>query len=217
MDFILNDQNAKIRKSIHLIRHGQTDYNLKNIIQGSGIDSNLNLNGRNQAKRFFEAYRQTPYKRIYTSELKRAVQSVESFIQSGIPHTALSAFNEINWGIMEGRNGNEDSSKLYAQIINKWSSGALDTAVEGGETPLDMYRRQSEGLRQVMQAADEEHILICMHGRALRSFLCLLTNTPLKEMEKWQHSNLCLYALEFNGKTFDVINGNDTRHLEDSR
>jgi len=32
-------------------------------------------------------------------------------------------------------------------------------------------------------------------------------------MEKWGHSNLCLYVLKFNGNSFDVVEHNQTTHL----
>jgi broad specificity phosphatase PhoE len=214
MDFIEYNKGANIRKTIHLIRHGQTDFNKENIIQGSGIDSDLNATGRLQAQMFYKLYKDIPYQHIYTSKLKRTIQSVEPFIQKGIPYTALSELNEINWGIMEGRKGSNESNAIYLDMVSKWSTGSLDIAVEGGETPNDMFRRQTEGLKKIMQAG-EEQILICMHGRAIRSFLCLLTGTPLKDMEKWQHHNLCLYELEFNGTCFDVIRENDLIHLSD--
>ncbi len=213
MDFIEKNNSANIRKTIHLIRHGQTDFNLQNIIQGSGIDSELNATGRQQALQFYEAYKHMPYHHIYTSQLKRAIQSVEGFIKAGIPHTALSELNEINWGVMEGKKGSTANRGLYLEMISKWSSGILDIAVEGGETPAQMFARQSEGLKKIMEKPDEQHILICMHGRAIRSFLCLLTNTPLKDMERWEHNNLCLYELEFNGQHFDVSKENDIFHL----
>lgn len=216
MDFIIRNNGAKIRKTIHLIRHGQTDYNLSNIIQGSGIDSELNTTGRTQALRFYEAYKDYGYKRIYTSTLKRAVQSVEPFILSGIPHTAEPGLNEINWGIMEGRAGSENNADIYKQMIDAWSAGRLDIAVDGGESPLEMFRRQTEAYKNLMSASHEDIILVCMHGRAIRSFLCLLTETPLHEMEKWEHSNLCLYELEFNGNAFDVTKENDISHLMNS-
>jgi probable phosphoglycerate mutase len=214
MDFIINDKDAKIGKTIHLIRHGQTDFNLKNIIQGSGINSDLNENGLLQARKFYNAYRHIPYKHIYTSKLKRAIQSVSHFIDKGIPHSPLEELNEINWGIMEGKIQNPETVRLYHETINKWKNGHLNQTVQGGETPLEMYQRQAKGLEFLMnKSPDEDIVLICMHGRAIRSFLCLLTAAPLHEMEKWDHSNLCLYTLKFNGKTFDIIEANDVAHL----
>lgn len=214
MDFIINDKDAKIGKTIHLIRHGQTDFNLKNIIQGSGINSDLNENGRLQASKFYESYKHVPYKHIYTSQLKRAIQSVDNFIGQGIPHTPLEELNEINWGIMEGKIQNPETVKLYHETINNWKNGLLNQTVPEGETPLAMYQRQAQGLELLMnKTPNEDIVLICMHGRAIRSFLCLLTGTPLHEMENWDHSNLCLYSLKFNGTTFDIIQANDTTHL----
>lgn len=198
-----------------MIRHGQTDYNKQNIIQGSGIDSDLNETGHIQARLFYNAYKNTAYNRVYTSTLKRAIQSIEPFIvNEKIPHTALNEFNEINWGIMEGRTSSPETSVLYNSMVEKWKSGALNITVDGGETPMDMYKRQVKGLQKLMQNSHEELVLICMHGRALRSFLCLLTGTPLSDMEKWNHSNLCLYELEYNGNLFDITRENDIRHLE---
>lgn len=213
MDSIDLHKGAKIRKTIHLIRHGQTDYNRMNIVQGSGIDSDLNDTGRQQALDFYLSYKDTPYSHIYTSRLKRAIQSVEHFVNLGIPHTALEEFNEINWGVMEGRRADETNTVLYEQMIRNWSSGLLDTAVEGGETPVEMFERQRQGLEFIMERTEEETVLICMHGRALRSFLCLLTGTPLKDMERWEHHNLCLYELVHNGENFDVTRINDITHL----
>jgi broad specificity phosphatase PhoE len=213
MDFISKDKHANIRKTIHLIRHGQTDFNKKNIIQGSGIDSNLNLNGKEQARKFFEYYKDQNYKQVYTSKLKRSIESVELFISKGLPHSAHNEFNEINWGIMEGQESNPKTKVIYEDMVNSWTKGNLHIAIQNGETPLQMFERQKKGLQLLMDKPDEEKVLLCMHGRALRSFLCLLTNTPLNEMERWQHSNLCLYVLEFNGRFFEITKSNDTAHL----
>ncbi len=213
MDIITEFKGAKIRKTIHLIRHGQTDFNKQGIIQGSGIDSDLNETGRWQASRFYEFYKEQNYHHIYTSKLKRAIQSVEGFIDKGIGHTPLEEFNEINWGIMEGRRSSPETALMYDKIIRQWSNGDVNSAIDEGETPLEMYERQAKGMQLLMSKTNEEHVLICMHGRALRSFLCLLTGVPLKEMERWQHDNLCLYELEYNGRHFDIIKANDRTHL----
>ena len=207
------NKDSKIGKTIHLIRHGETDFNQQGIIQGSGVNSDLNNKGRWQAQRFFDVYQSTDYKRIYTSELNRAMQSVEAFIESGIPHTVHAGLNEINWGIMEGKPSTPERHQIYQHIIENWTNGNLDIAVENGETPLALFEKQKLALAHLMEQADEDLILICMHGRAMRSFLCLLTNTPLQQMEQWEHTNLCLYELTYNGSHFEVLRACDTAHL----
>jgi len=41
------------RKKIYLVRHGQTDFNLKGVVQGSGIDAPLNATGQATGKGIF--------------------------------------------------------------------------------------------------------------------------------------------------------------------
>ena len=49
-------------------------------------------------------------------------------------------------------------------------------------------------------------VLVCLHGRALRVLLCQLLHYPLSCMDGFEHSNLCLYKLEFTGTAFVVKN-----------
>ncbi len=205
---------TKIKKTIYLIRHGETDFNKNGIIQGSGIDSDLNDLGKKQANNFFEFYKHIKFDNIYISELKRTFQSIENFIENGNSYTILPELNEINWGVMEGALSNSENKKQYNKVVDLWTKGVLDIAIKDGETPLELFYRQKKGLDKIMSQKDEETILICMHGRAMRSFLCLLTNTPLKDMEQWQHSNLCLYLLNYNGKSFSPKLYNSIEHLK---
>ncbi|HYG15236.1 MAG TPA: histidine phosphatase family protein, partial [Bacteroidia bacterium] len=41
------------KKTIYLVRHGETEFNRMGIVQGSGVDSELNETGRKQADLFF--------------------------------------------------------------------------------------------------------------------------------------------------------------------
>ena len=200
------------KKTIYIIRHGETDYNKQGIIQGGGIDSSLNELGRRQAQQFYQAYHHIQFDRIYTSELKRTHQSVAPFLNAGHHHYILPELNEINWGVFEGLKGNAASKEVYKAMINDWSSGLLDRSVEGGESPNSVFKRQKIGLQKIL-STDDQTILICMHGRALRIFLCLLTDTPLREMDQFHHQNLTLYQLEYDGQKFKIINANCSKHL----
>ncbi len=201
------------KKTIYIIRHGQTDYNKQGVIQGSGIDSSLNETGRKQAEQFYKAYHHISFDKIYTSELKRTQQSVEKFIKQGVAMEVMPEFNEINWGKFEGLKGTPDSFKEYQAMIRDWKAGLLDRAVEGGETPNAMQKRQSIGLNKLLQKESERTVLIAMHGRAMRSFLCLLTKTPLQQMDEFKHNNLCLYVVEYDGQSFQVVEQNCSKHL----
>jgi probable phosphoglycerate mutase len=199
-------------KTIYLIRHGQTDYNLKGIVQGSGIDSDLNAFGRKQAEAFYQTYRHIPFDHIYTSELKRTWQSVDPFVKAGRELTRLKALNEINWGVFEGRPSTPESRVAFNKVVTSWKEGSVDVPIEGGESPLAMYERQKPGW-EAIKSSTYSNILVCMHGRAMRSFLSLMLNTSLTEMDQYPHTNLCLYVLDVINGEAKLVRKNDVTHL----
>jgi broad specificity phosphatase PhoE len=200
-------------KKVYLVRHGQTDFNLKNIVQGSGVDTDLNDLGRRQASSFFEHYRHVPFDKIYTSALKRSQQSVQHFIDLGIPHDALVGLNEISWGTKEGHRVTPQEDEYYHFMLQQWQLGKTNLRIEGGESPDDVVNRMKPAMDYIMRHQDEKNILICMHGRAIRILLCHLLNYPLRCMDMFEHQNLCLYVLNFSGSFFSIERYNDTTHL----
>jgi broad specificity phosphatase PhoE len=200
-------------KKVYLVRHGQTDFNLKNIVQGSGVDTDLNELGRRQANAFYETYRNIPFDKVYTSALKRSQQSVQRFIDSGIPHDALVGLNEISWGTKEGHRVTPQEDQYYHYMLQQWQLGATNLRIEGGESPDDVVKRMKPAMEYIMRHDHEQNILICMHGRAIRILLCYLLNYPLRCMDMFEHQNLCLYALNYSGTMFSIERYNDTGHL----
>jgi probable phosphoglycerate mutase len=101
-------------------------------------------------------------------------------------------------------------------MLKTWRSGNLETAVEKGETPLQLFNRQKNGLLKLESTWPGSPVLICMHGRAMRSFLCLLTGHPLHLMDDFEHSNVCLYKLEKTASElhYRVVVNNCTMHLQ---
>jgi broad specificity phosphatase PhoE len=202
-------------KTIYLIRHGETDYNRRGVVQGSGIDADLNEVGFAQAEAFFEAYQHIPFDKIYTSKLRRTVQSVQSFIDSGIPFEQLAGLNEISWGSQEGKIPNYLNDEYYKNLIANWQAGNTSLKTDQGESPEDVMRRQKEAFVQIISKPEEETILVAMHGRAIRILLAWLLRKPLSEMDTFEHSNLCLYKLNYSyeKRAFTIEVANDITHL----
>ncbi len=200
-------------KEIYLVRHGQTGYNLKGIVQGRGIDTSLNETGKKQAEAFYNHYNHIPFKKVYTSSLKRTHQSVEKFINDGLPHEILSGLDEISWGISEGLEYSANNNSRYYKTIKEWVKGNLDVKIEKGESPIDVQKRQQEAFDHILSNSDEDVVLVCMHGRAMRILLAWLTDNHLKEMDTFDHDNLCLYKLTYADSKFSIDLYNDRRHL----
>jgi len=202
-------------KTIYLIRHGETEYNRRGIVQGSGIDADLNELGQAQAEAFYDAYGHIRFDKIYTSELKRTHQSVKRFIDMGIPHEVHSGLNEISWGIYEGKAHIGADDTTYTGILRQWSDGYYKVALEGGESPWQVRKRQLPFIQTIISQPHERNILVAMHGRAMRILLTTLCNQPLSLMDEYQHNNLCLYQLEYapEENRFRILLRNDITHL----
>ncbi|MFA0963595.1 histidine phosphatase family protein [Roseivirga sp. BDSF3-8] len=200
-------------KKIYLVRHGQTEYNRKGIVQGSGIDAPLNDTGKEQARRFYQAYSGVPFDKVYTSYLRRTMESVSGFLEDGLPHEKLAGLNEIHWGSKEGKPFTPDDHDEYLRIVDCWRNGDYEACIEGGESPTQVRERLNDALEHILANENEEKILICMHGRAMRVFLCLMLNYDLCHMDMFEHDNLCLYKLVYTGSLFQLEHFNDRRHL----
>ena len=201
-------------KKIYLLRHGQTDYNLQGVVQGSGIDAPINATGRAQAEAFFRSYQDILFDQLYHSALIRTRQSIQGFIDLGIPVEALSELNEISWGQYEGTPMTPEEGEYYRMMLRQWQQGNLDYAIAGGESPNSVAERLHRAIQIILNGPGET-ILVCMHGRAMRIFLSLICQTPLKEMDQYEHGNLCLYLLqqqEVGG--FALLKENDQAHLK---
>jgi broad specificity phosphatase PhoE len=200
-------------KKIVLLRHGQTDFNLRGIVQGSGVDSSLNENGQRQAQAFHRAYRDYGFDQLYTSALKRTHETVQGFIDGGLNWEILKDLNEISWGKHEGQPITPEEDKYYQWMLKQWQLGDTSHKIEGGESPNDVAARLVRGL-DVIKASSAQHVLVCMHGRAIRIMLCLMLNYPLKSMDVFEHQNVCVYELQFTGTMFHVLKHNDVSHLK---
>lgn len=210
----MRQNNLKLSsKKIYLIRHGQTDYNKMGIVQGSGVDTSLNDLGREQARAFYETYGDVLFDKIYTSALKRTVESVANFIEEGIPHESLPGLNEICWGRKEGQRITPEEDAYYHYLLEEWRKGNTSLRIEGGESPEDVRSRLAVAIDHIFSHSEEKTILICMHGRAIRILLCHLLNYPLSYMDNFEHTNLGLYLLNFDQGKFTIELNNDLAHL----
>lgn len=204
-------------KNIYLIRHGQTEFNLKGIVQGCGIDSDLNDTGIAQSKAFYRMYKDFPFDKVYTSTLKRTKQSVQKFITAGLPHEEIEGLKEIHWGNKEGQPFAPEENDYYLKVTQAWQGGDYDLCITGGESPRMVQERLKVAFDYLLSAekSHEKNILVCMHGRAIRILLCHLLNYDLKCMDMFEHVNLGLYKITYSGNLFVVDKYNDQSHLAD--
>ena len=201
------------RKTAYIVRHGQTDFNLQKIVQGSGVDSSLNDTGREQARLLYEKYKHLPFEVVLTSRLKRTWETVASFIHDGVPHEKHGEINEMSWGSHEGKKGTPESIAEYQMIKDGWGLGKIDGRIGGGESAREMAARLQRFIDH-LPGRNENLLLICSHGRAMCGLVTLMMGLGIDRMNELVHSNTGVWRghLQDNGVwEFDVMN--DRTHL----
>lgn len=183
-------------------------------MQGRGVNSPLNATGRKQAQAFFEAYKSVPFDAIYISTLLRTRETAQPFLDLGIPAEELVGLDEISWGIYEGKVQDETIMTGFEKVVNLWRTSHLDVAIENGESPNALAIRQKEAVAYMLSKSNEDTVLVCMHGRALRIMLCHLTGVALNKMDDFPHTNTALYILNYEDGKFSIVDYYNTQHLE---
>lgn len=200
--------------NLFILRHGETEYNRLGLIQGSGIDSELNETGRRQARSFFDRYQHIPFQLVVTSALRRTHQTVEPFlIEKNIPWIQTADINEISWGDQEGIAPDEAYLETYRALIHDWNTGKLDSRIPGGESANELGHRLSRFL-EWLSHRPEQNILICSHGRTMRALIAMMKGISLAEMEGVRHANTGCYVVQkLDTSLFHFERENCTLHL----
>ena len=202
--------------TLYIIRHGETEMNRQGIVQGSGVDSELNHIGKKQAQLFYQYYQNVQFDHIITSNLKRTHQTVEPFLLRGGYQSwvKLPELNEISWGIQEGKPSSPEQHDNYKKLMSDWETGVYDSRFEGGESAAELKARVLNVLDFLKQEQHfKKNILLCTHGRTLLCLLTLLNGHPLSKMSQFKHQNTCLYKVHFIDGEFVFETENDVRHL----
>ncbi len=203
-------------KTIYLIRHAETDYNVNKIIQGRLIDSELNKTGKKQAKALFNKYNSVEFDKIYCTTLKRSKQTMSLFIKSGVSYEKIKDFDELCFGEKEGQPiyDIEGNFNLF-ELFEEWNNGNFYVKIDGGESPNEGLERVQSGFESIANRG-ENIIAICLHQRILRIILCYLLQKSLSHMDEFPHNNTGVTILEFNSETdeYSIIMQNNTDHLD---
>ena len=202
--------------NIYIVRHGETAFNKLGIVQGSGIDSDLNDAGKNQAAQLYKMYKKIPFDVILLSQLKRTYQTAQNFIEiDNVKYLKLEALNEISWGENEGKSLTPQREELFNKVTNSWASGNLDAKIPNGESANELFERCNlvvEFLRDNYKKLN--NVLIVTHGRTLTALHILFTKNFKTEINTFKHPNTSLYKYEYNGQEFLNTLHKDLTHLQ---
>ena len=156
---------------IYIIRHGQTEKNRANVLQGRS-DIPLNDSGRQQAEEVKDQLIKAGihFDLVYTSPLIRAVQTA-AIIAEGIPQLKDDRLIEMDYGPYEGM----DLANPAPEVLEFFRDFVHNPAPNGMEPLQAIVFRLGSFLEEIREEAAEKNILISTHAIAMKGALEYLT------------------------------------------
>ncbi|WP_041737561.1 histidine phosphatase family protein [Caldicellulosiruptor owensensis] len=199
-------------RRIYLVRHGETDWNRLNLVQGS-IDTELNSTGIEQAKKIAERLKNKKIDIIFSSTLKRAYTTA-SYIKSYHPYAMFETsekLNEINFGEWEGLSF-EELERKYSHVYLMWKNHP-DKAIFPGEGNLYAVMKRVKSFFDDILQKNFSNIVIVTHGGIVKLSIIYFLNLPLDFYKKCWIGNASLSIVDIKGEKTILSLLNDMSHL----
>jgi 2,3-bisphosphoglycerate-dependent phosphoglycerate mutase len=171
-----------------LLRHGQSDWNLKNLFTG-WRDVDLTEKGVEEARAAGVKLKAQGlrFDVAFTSKLVRAQRTVDLVLeemgQTSIPVLKDQALNERDYGDLAGLNKDDARAKWGAEQVLLWRR-SYDVAPPGGESLKDTAARVlpyyiQDILPRVLRG---ENVIVVAHGNSLRALVMVLERLSPKDI-----------------------------------
>ena len=173
-----------------LVRHGQSEWNLKNLFTGWRDPdlTELGIEEANTGGKALVDYGIT-FDVAYTSVLTRAQKTLDIILenlgQQGLETIRDQALNERDYGDLSGLNKDDAREKWGEEQVHIWRR-SYDVPPPGGESLKDTGARvwpyyMTEILPHVLSG---EKVLVAAHGNSLRSLVMVLDRMSKEEILK---------------------------------
>ena len=197
-----------------LERHGQSEGNTREIFTGH-TDIGLTPFGIKQVKKSAE-YIVENYKvdKIYSSDLKRAVQTAEFVAEkTGLEIVKSEKLRELYAGKWEGREFYE-VEKNYPEDWKIWRNDMGNARCTGGESVKELGERFISAITEIAEKSDGKTVLITTHATPIRVTQCLLGGHGLDYIKamNWG-TNASITVLKYENGKWTIVRENYDKHL----
>lgn len=172
-----------MKTDLYLIRHAETTANAEGLFAGI-TDCDLSNHGFKQAEDLALKLKNININSIYSSPLKRAVQTITptaKLINKNI--NLVDDLREINLGEWENKSVTEISSKYPIESSYIFSTEHY-IGIKGQEEMQDVANRMENAIREISINNLNNSVIIVSHYAAIKSFLCKINNIPFKDAKQ---------------------------------
>lgn len=194
-----------------LVRHGETDWNRRQIPQGH-LDVPLNETGRLQASALAERLRYWSVDVVYSSDLSRAWQTALILGDAlGLAPRPVVAWREMDLGAWCGLERAE-IAEIFADELAALARGE-DVPRGGGETRAQLQARVVAEFERLRGLHADQSVLVVSHGGALKALLGHLIGLDLAYIDRLStRGNTGLSIVSFEEGLPRLMLLNDTSH-----
>lgn len=194
---------------IYLIRHGQTEWNVKGIFQGQD-DSPLTEEGLHQAHMIGEKFSHVPTDCIYSSDIGRAKTTAEIIAQYHKLEVKLSdLIRERYFGAFQGQRVKEVEQCLKQRIEESKDLSKAERLdfrlADDVETDQELMNRLYRFFQVVHDKHPQKTLLTVCHGDLMRTFLFYIDFARYGQLGRSSIDNLAYVIIETDGRQVDLI------------
>ncbi len=167
-----------------LVRHGRTDWSDQKRYCGTS-DVSLNERGRGQVQELGAKLREHSVHKIYSSPMKRAVQSAR-IVFAGQPVELIEELREMSFGLWDGLTYQEIMDR-DSQTYSQWLENPLCATPPDGESLTALARRVRQGLTKILDGNHGKSVALFTHGGPIKIILCDVLEWGLENIWKVQY------------------------------
>ncbi|MDF1832801.1 MAG: histidine phosphatase family protein [Porticoccaceae bacterium] len=189
----LNNQRANITR-LHLIRHGETNWNAEGRIQGQ-CESVLSELGQQQAVELQKKLAATNFDRVFSSSSTRAQQTAAlALSHCEQPVNLQDDLREIMLGPWEGHLY-ADIEKVEPQAVFAFRNTPHVFNVEGAETFHVLQRRALNAVETILNDCSGMEVALVSHGVWIKSVLSHYEGRPLSRFWEPPRMHNCCHSI----------------------
>jgi probable phosphoglycerate mutase len=200
------------RTQLIVIRHGQTQWNLKLIRQGH-LDSPLTEMGLAQASALAGRLAQETFSALYSSDLGRAVQTAQTIADTtGHKIVTDARLRERHLGVFQGLNGDEVQQQFPEEYRLHRTIGP-DYVIPGGESVRQQVTRNITCLNEIAERHGGETIVVVTHGGVLSGLFRHTFSIPFDAPRRFEFTNAGLNVFNYEQGNWFLQTWGDVSHL----
>lgn len=187
---------------IILVRHGESKLNVEGVYYGI-LNPGLTEKGKEQAKKTREILKNISYEKIYTSDLKRAIETAEIVNYKELEISIDEELRELNFGIFEGRSYEELLEK-YPEELKKSQKNWENYNYITGESVLELQKRAINFIEKKIDL--EKDTVLVTHWGVINTILSHYFSNGLESYWKFSVKNGGVVIIEFS-EGYPILKG----------